>query len=97
MATMNISLPSKLKEWVEARVATGRFANASDYVRDLVRQDEDRERQRLEAIAELQAAVDEGLASGISGKSWDELMAEIRAEADAEESARDGVPANAKS
>ena len=42
MATMNISLPDKMKEWVEEQVATGRYANASDYMRDLVRRDEGR-------------------------------------------------------
>lgn len=80
MATMNISLPSKLREWVEAQVATGRFANASDYLRDLIRRDEDQERQRLEAVAELQAAVDEGLASGISDRSWKDIRHEVLVE-----------------
>lgn len=39
MATMNISLPDQMKSWVEECVRTGRYANASDYVRDLIRQD----------------------------------------------------------
>jgi len=60
MATMNISLPDRMKEWVEGQTQTGRFANASDYVRDLIRRD----RARSEAIAEIQAVVDAGLASG---------------------------------
>lgn len=60
MGTMNISLPDPLKNWVEDQARTGRYANSSDYVRDLIRRD----RARLEAIAELQAAVDAGLASG---------------------------------
>ena len=37
MATMNISLPDKMREWIDQQVATGRFANASDLVRDLIR------------------------------------------------------------
>jgi len=60
MGTMNISLPDPMKNWVEDQARTGRYANSSDYVRDLIRRD----RARLEAIAELQAAVDAGLASG---------------------------------
>jgi len=60
MSTMNISLPDQMKSWVEAQSASGRFANSSDYVRDLIRRD----RMRSEAIAELQSAIDEGLASG---------------------------------
>nr|WP_302504368.1 type II toxin-antitoxin system ParD family antitoxin [Geoalkalibacter halelectricus] len=36
---MNISLPDQMKSWVEECVKSGRYANASDYVRDLIRQD----------------------------------------------------------
>lgn len=60
MGTMNISLPDPMKSWVEDQSKSGRYANSSDYVRDLIRRD----RARLEAIAEIQAAVDAGLASG---------------------------------
>ncbi len=60
MATMNISLPDKMKAWVEAQTADGRYANASDYVRDLIRRDQDKQR----AVASLQAAVDLGYANG---------------------------------
>jgi antitoxin ParD1/3/4 len=60
MATMNVSLPDPMKDWVEAQTRTGRYSNASDYVRDLIRRDQDRQK----AIFELQALVDEGLASG---------------------------------
>lgn len=60
MGTMNISLPDPMKSWVEEQAKTGRYANTSDYVRDLIRRD----RARREAIAEIQAAVDAGLSSG---------------------------------
>ncbi len=39
MATMNVSLPDQMKNWVEECVQSGRYANVSDYVRDLIRQD----------------------------------------------------------
>jgi antitoxin ParD1/3/4 len=61
MGTMNISLPDPMKNWVEEQSRTGRYANSSDYVRDLIRRD----RARSEAIAELQAAINTGLASGL--------------------------------
>ena len=51
MATMNVSLPEPMKAWVERQAAGGRYGNASDYVRDLIRRDQ----QRAEAIAALQA------------------------------------------
>jgi antitoxin ParD1/3/4 len=60
MATMNVSLPDPMKEWVESQTRSGRYSNASDYVRDLIRRDQERQT----AIGELQRLVDEGLASG---------------------------------
>lgn len=61
---MNISIPDTLKGWAEARVAEGRYSSTSDYVRDLIRRDEERETAKAREIARLRAAWDEGLASG---------------------------------
>lgn len=69
MATMNVSLPTVMKEWVEQQASSGRYSNASDYVRDLIRRDQDRSVK----IARMQALVDEGLASGTGGRSMQEL------------------------
>lgn len=60
MATMNVSLPDRMKDWVEEQARTGTYANSSDYVRDLIRRDQ----ARATAIADLQSAIDAGLASG---------------------------------
>lgn len=60
MATMNVSLPDPMKDWVESRLKDGNFSNTSDYVRHLIRRDQ----ERVAAIAQLQQAVDEGVASG---------------------------------
>ena len=92
MASMNISLPGKMKEWVEEQVASGRFANASDYVRDLLRRDAD----RAKAITELQAEIDKGLASGISDKTPEEVFAEARRRGMKALEKRDGVPHHAR-
>lgn len=62
MVTMNISLPDPMKSWVEEQARCGRYANSSDYVRDLIRRDH----ARQDAIAEIQGAVDAGLASGLA-------------------------------
>ena len=70
MATMNVSLPDAMKEWVEAKASSGRYSNASDYVRDLIRRDQDREAK----IAEMQRLVTEGLESGIGDRSMTELL-----------------------
>jgi antitoxin ParD1/3/4 len=60
MATMNVSLPDPMKAWVERQSESGLYGNASDYIRDLIRKDQ----QRQEAIATLQAAITEGVESG---------------------------------
>jgi antitoxin ParD1/3/4 len=57
---MNISLPDALKAFAEEQGSGGAYANVSDYVRDLIRRDQ----ERRQAIAELQALIDEGFASG---------------------------------
>lgn len=60
MATMNVSLPDPMKDWVEAQAQTGRYANASDYVRDLIRKDQ----ERADKVARLQALITERIESG---------------------------------
>ncbi|UWR24547.1 type II toxin-antitoxin system ParD family antitoxin [Sulfitobacter sp. S190] len=60
MATMNVSLPDPMKSWVEDRTRDGRYSNVSDYVRDLIRRDQ----ERTDAIENLQARADEGVQSG---------------------------------
>jgi antitoxin ParD1/3/4 len=87
MATMNISLPDQMKAWVEEQVATGRYANASDYVRDLVRRDEARAR----GVARLQAEIDKGRASGVSDMTLEEIFESSRAKAIAALKARDAA------
>ena len=74
MATMNISLPEPMKHWAEKQAATGRYANASDYMRDLIRRDQDRQRK----IAEMQALVDAGIKCGIGSRSMEELRVHAR-------------------
>ena len=74
MATMNVSLPDPMKDWVESRTASGRYSNASDYVRDLIRRDQ----ERVEKIAAMQALVDEGLRSGTGERSMDDLLASAK-------------------
>lgn len=62
MATMNISIPDPMKDWVQSQVETGIYANSSDYVRDLIRQDQEK-RNKTQA---LQEAITAGLQSGVA-------------------------------
>jgi antitoxin ParD1/3/4 len=77
MATMNVSLPDPMKDWVEAQARSGRYSNASDYVRDLIRRDQ----ERAAKLAELQRLITEGMDSGISDRSMDEVLEAARAKA----------------
>ncbi|MEM9740491.1 MAG: type II toxin-antitoxin system ParD family antitoxin [Pseudomonadota bacterium] len=70
MATMNISLPDQMKAWVEAQTKDGKYANSSDYVRDLIRRDVERRAK----IAAIEEKIEEAYASGFSGKTIDEVM-----------------------
>jgi len=74
MATMNISVPDLMKDWVQSQVNTGAYANTSDYIRDLIRQDQEN-RSKIQA---LQEAITAGLESGVSDKSFDEIIEEAR-------------------
>ncbi len=51
MTTMNVSLPEELKEFVDAQVARGGFGSTSEFVRDLIRREQDRQQLRALVLA----------------------------------------------
>lgn len=56
MATMNVSLPDELKEFIDRQVAENNFMTSSEYIRSLVRKEH--------GLAKLREMVAEGLNSG---------------------------------
>jgi len=76
MGTMNISLPESLKLFVEEQVAERGYGTTSEYVRELIRNDQDRWRLRrllLEGAASeptepADAAYFEGLRDRVRGR-----------------------------
>ena len=64
MATMNISVPEPMKDWVKAQIDAGSYASSSDYVRDLIRKDQ----QDKKKLAALQSAITQGIESGKAGE-----------------------------
>ncbi|MGB3918065.1 MAG: hypothetical protein WBL07_11545 [Thiothrix litoralis] len=42
MTTLNISLPDNMKTWISQRVTCGDYSNISDYIRSLIRRDQER-------------------------------------------------------
>ena len=75
MAQMNISIPDRLKNWVENRVVDGSYASSSDYMRALVRRDQRAEEARMR----LQVEIDKGLKSPESDRTIANVVAEGRA------------------
>lgn len=73
MATMTISLPDPMKEWIEAQIRKGEYASTSDYVRDLVRRDRSRRDQEL-TMEDLREIVTESRSSGTGKQSLDEIF-----------------------
>ena len=75
MQTMNISLPDQLKDFVEDQVGSGRYSSVSEYVRDLIRDDEKRKAQdKLEAL--LIEGIQSGQPTEMTRQDWDEIRRE---------------------
>ncbi len=74
MATMNVSLPDEMKAYVDSRVVESSYQTSSEYVRDLIRRDQE--------ISRFQALIREGIESGVEGpvdEAWfDSMRARIR-------------------
>lgn len=73
MTDLSKFLPPDLEHWIETRVAEGRFFDASDYLRELIRRD----RAEVEDTAWVREKVAEGLASGIIDKDPTEVIEDI--------------------
>jgi antitoxin ParD1/3/4 len=83
MTTMNVSLPEPLKSFVEERVEGGGYQTASEYVRDLIRQDQEKQRT---AQGKLEAMLLEGIESLQNGEGieattemWNDIKIRFRA------------------
>ncbi len=71
-----ITVTDEQNAWIKSRIASGDYTNDSEFVRDLLRKDQ----ERAGKIANMQRLVTEGLESGISELSVDEIWQQARAE-----------------
>lgn len=69
MATMTISLPDTLRDFVEAEVSTGKYGSASELFREMVR-----DRQKRKEQERLETLLLEGLESGKPIQVTDEYL-----------------------
>jgi antitoxin ParD1/3/4 len=86
MQSMNISLPELLKEFVDGQIATGRYSSASEYVRELIREDEKRK-----ATERLESLLLDGLAgedTELTRADWGAIRTEALAQVKARKQAR---------
>ena len=78
---MSFALPETMRTYIDARVSTGNYGNTSEYIRDLVRRD-----QEEQARKRLRELIEEGLASGPGQQRTnadnEELLAIARGEVD---------------
>jgi antitoxin ParD1/3/4 len=76
-ATMNISLPLTLKQWVAEQVNRRGFGTASEYVRQVLREEQERQvRRRIDAA--LIEGVESGPSTPMTRKDWDDIRQEGR-------------------
>ncbi len=77
MATLNISLPEALHEFIERQVAEGGHGDASEYIHKLLR-----EEQKKKAKERVDALLLEGLNSGpptpMTAQDWEDIRREVR-------------------
>ncbi|GAB4532881.1 MAG: type II toxin-antitoxin system ParD family antitoxin [Amphiplicatus sp.] len=74
MIRKTISLPDEMGAYIERRIRAGQYGNDSEYFRDLVRRDQERQ----EAVAAIQTLIDEAEASGVSELTLDEAFEQAR-------------------
>lgn len=70
-----ITLTDQQDEWIKAQATAGKFADDSEYIRELIRRDQE-ESARVQA---LEAAIQEGLDSGVSDRTVPAIMEEVEA------------------
>jgi antitoxin ParD1/3/4 len=73
MSTMNISLPDQLKSFVDERVNSAGYGTSSEYLRELIRRDQDR--------VHLRALMLDAATSEVSGEANKEYFEELRSKA----------------
>lgn len=76
-STLNISLPQPMKEWVETQIAERGFATASEFVRQLLRDEQQRQVRQI-VDEKLLAGLDSGKPIAMTPQRWKRLEAEAR-------------------
>ena len=62
MASMNISLPDPMRDYVQNRIDSGQYASVSDYMRDLIRRDQGAIDDEVRWLGALDVSIAQSLA-----------------------------------
>ena len=73
---MSFALPQSLRDYIYARVRSGEYGNTSEYLRDLIRRD-----QQDQAARRLRELITAGLESGPATPLAEQRIAELRKQA----------------
>jgi len=71
MASMNISLPDPMRDYVQDRIERGQYASVSDYVRDLIRRDQGAMEDEERWLRDLDVSIATSLAEMRAGEGVD--------------------------
>ncbi len=88
MATMNISLPDDMKEFIEAEAARKGFGTVSEYMRTIIRETQERAARRHQVDSLLLEGLDSGPATPLTGADWQSVHREL----EVRHTARQGRP-----
>lgn len=78
MDTMNVALPPEMKDFVRDAVDAGGYSSVSEYIRDLIRQEQKRQAETKLATLLLEG-LDSGPMSEVSNQDWDRLRDRLKA------------------
>ena len=70
-----VTLTDQQEQWIKVRIAAGEFTSDSEYIRELIRRDQE-ENVKLQS---LKSAIRTGLDSGVSDKTVPQIMEEVEA------------------
>lgn len=70
---MSFALPDALRSYIDDRVQSGEYGNTSEYLRELIRRD-----QQTMAERRLRELISDGLASGEARPATDDVVDELR-------------------
>ena len=77
MTTLNISLPEQMRSFIESQVSKGFYSTASDYIRDLIRDDQKRkDQEKLEFL--LLDALEKGGSQEFTPEFFEQLRERAR-------------------